>query len=134
MGLFLLEGEPKKAELTTNKEQEQEAYIDPSVEVTKQKAKNNAKALVKKKFVVGKKYMLRQKSVCGSREIIKKYVCKKFIYTVKDELLNILILKQVEGPKGTIFTLNRNDCKRYHIKYEPGLQVFSMEFNWIPCK
>ena len=134
MGMFLLEAEPKKAELTTNKEQEQEAYIDPSVEVTKQKAKNNAKALVKKKFVVGKKYMLRQKSVCGSREIIKKYVCKKFIYTVKDELLNILILKQVEGPKGTIFTLNRNDCKRYHIKYEPGLQVFSMEFNWIPCK
>lgn len=134
MGLFLMEAEPKKAELTTNKEQEQEAYIDPSVEVTKQKAKNNAKALVKKKFVVGKKYMLRQKSVCGSREIIKKYVCKKFIYTVKDELLNILILKQVEGPKGTIFTLNRNDCKRYHIKYEPGLQVFSMEFNWIPCK
>ena len=134
MGLFLLEAEPKKAELTTNKEQEQEAYIDPSVEVTKRKAKNNAKALVKKKFVVGKKYMLRQKSVCGSREIIKKYVCKKFIYTVKDELLNILILKQVEGPKGTIFTLNRNDCKRYHIKYEPGLQVFSMEFNWIPCK
>lgn len=134
MGLFLMEAEPNKAELTTNKEQEQEAYIDPSVELTKQKAKNNAKALVKKKFVVGKKYMLRQKSVCGSREIIKKYVCKKFIYTVKDELLNILILKQVEGPKGTIFTLNRNDCKRYHIKYEPGLQVFSMEFNWIPCK
>ena len=134
MGLFLMEAEPKKAELTTNKEQEQEAYIDPSVELTKQKAKNNAKALVKKKFVVGKKYMLRQKSVCGSREIIKKYICKKFIYTVKDELLNILILKQVEGPKGTIFTLNRNDCKRYHIKYEPGLQVFSMEFNWIPCK
>lgn len=134
MGLFLMKAEPKKAELTTNKKQEQESYIEPSVEVTKQDAKNNAKALVKKKFVVGKKYMLRQKSVCGSREIIKKYVCKKFIYTVKDELLNILILKQVEGPKGTIFTLNRNDCKRYHIKYEPGLQVFSMEFNWIPCK
>ena len=134
MGLFLMKAEPKKAELTTNKDQEQEAYIEPSVEVTKHDAKNNAKALVKKKFVVGKKYMLRQKSVCGSREIIKKYVCKKFIYTVKDELLNILILKQVEGPKGTIFTLNRNDCKRYHIKYEPGLQVFSMEFNWIPCK
>ena len=74
MGLFLMEAEPKKAELTTNKEQE--ASIEPSVEVTKQDAKNNAKALVKKKFVVGKKYMLRQKSVCGSREIIKKYVCK----------------------------------------------------------
>lgn len=134
MGWFLMEAAPTKTELTTNKEQEQEAYIEPVAEVTKQEAKNNAKALVKKKFVVGKKYMLRQKSVCGSREIIKKYVCKKFIYTVKDELLNILILKQVEGPKGTIFTLNRNDCKRYHIRYEPGLQVFSMEFNWIPCK
>ena len=76
--------------LTTKKEQEQEAYIEPSVEVTKQEAKNNAKALVKKKFVVGKKYMLRQKSVCGSREIIKKYVCKKFT-TYK----NIKILRRV---------------------------------------
>ena len=36
MGLFLMEAEPKKAELTTNKEQEQEAYIEPSVELTKQ--------------------------------------------------------------------------------------------------
>lgn len=89
-----MEAEPKKTELTTNKEQEQEAYIEPSVEVTKQEAKNNAKALVKKKFVVGKKYMLRQKSVCGSREIIKKYVCKKFIYTVKMKFLIYLFLSR----------------------------------------
>lgn len=134
MGWFLMEGEPTKTEVTTNKDQEQDAYIEHTVELKKQDAKNNAKALVKKKFVVGNKYMLKQKSVCGSKEIVKKYICKKFIYTVKDEILNILILKQIDGPRGTIFTLNRNDCKRYHIKYEPGLQVFSMEFNWIPCK
>lgn len=48
MGLFLMKAEPKKTELTTKKEQEQEAYIEPSAEVTKQEAKNNAKALVKK--------------------------------------------------------------------------------------
>lgn len=107
---------------------------EPPVELSKQDAKNAAKAQVGKKFVVGKVYMLRQKSVCGSKEIVKKYVLKKFIYTSKSEFLNVLILKQIDGPIGTIFTLNRNDCKRYHIKYEPGLQVFSMEFNWIPCK
>ena len=60
-----MEVEPKKAELTTNKEQEQEAYIEPSVEVTKQDAKNNAKALVKKKFVVGKNsYSMFSRSRC----------------------------------------------------------------------
>lgn len=103
-------------------------------EPTKQELKHQMKDLVKKKFVVGKKYMLKQKSICGSQEIVKKYICKKFIYTSKTKPLNVLIMKQVEGPTGKIFTLNKNDCKRYHIKYEPGLQVFSMEFNWIPCK
>lgn len=43
-----MKAEPKKTELTTNKEQEQEAHIEPPVEVTKQEAKNNAKALVKR--------------------------------------------------------------------------------------
>lgn len=129
MGFFIKEVETK-AQLS----KETLALLEPPVEMTKQEAKNKAKADIGKKFVIGQVYMLRQKSVCGSKEIVKKYVLKKFIYTSKNEILNVLILKQIEGPTGTIFTLNRNDCKRYHIKYEPGLQVFSMEFNWIPCK
>lgn len=129
MGFFTKEVEHKE-----QLSKETLALLEPSVEMTKQEAKNKAKADVGKKFVIGQVYMLRQKSVCGSKEIVKKYVLKKFIYTSKNEILNVLILKQIEGPAGTIFTLNRNDCKRYHIKYEPGLQVFSMEFNWIPCK
>ena len=129
MGFFIKEAE-SKAQLS----KETLALLEPPVEMTKQEAKNKAKADIGKKFVIGQVYMLRQKSVCGSKEIVKKYVLKKFIYTSKNEILNVLILKQIEGPVGTIFTLNRNDCKRYHIKYEPGLQVFSMEFNWIPCK
>ena len=129
MGFFIKEVEPKE-----QLSKETLALLEPHVEMTKQEAKNKAKAYIGKKFVIGQVYMLRQKSVCGSKEIVKKYVLKKFIYTSKNEILNVLILKQIEGPTGTIFTLNRNDCKRYHIKYEPGLQVFSMEFNWIPCK
>lgn len=103
-------------------------------ELSKSDIKHKAKSLIKKKFKIGSIYMLRHKSICGSKEIIKKYVLKKFIYSSNDQILNVLIMKQIDGPKGTIFTLNRNDCKRYHIKYEPGLQVFSMEFNWIQCK
>lgn len=129
MGFFIKEVEPKE-----QLSKETLALLEPPAEMTKQEAKNKAKADIGKKFVIGQVYMLRQKSVCGSKEIVKKYVLKKFIYTSKNEILNVLILKQIEGPTGTIFTLNRNDCKRYHIKYEPGLQVFSMEFNWIPCK
>ena len=115
MGFFIKEAESKE-----QLSKETLALLEPPVEMTKQEAKNKAKADVGKKFVIGQVYMLRQKSVCGSKEIVKKYVLKKFIYTSKNEILNVLILKQIEGPVGTIFTLNRNDCKRYHIKYEPG--------------
>ena len=54
----------------------------------------------------------------------------KFVYSMNDTETNILILKQIYGPKGTMYTLNRHDCKKLHIKYEPGLQVFSMLLNW----
>ena len=32
----------------------------------------------------------------------------------------------------TMFTLNKADCAKYHIKYESGLQVLPMELNWCP--
>lgn len=131
MGLFF-----KKKETAVVEPVQVEPVVEdvPVVQKTKREYKNEAKALVGKKFVVGKTYMLRQKGICGSKDIIKKYILKKFIYTSKDAMLNILIMKQTDGNYGSIFCLDKDACQRYHIKYEPGLQVFSMELNWIPCK
>lgn len=84
-----------------------------------------------RKYYIGNTYMLRRKSINGSKEIIKKFILKKYIYTVKDQEINALIVKQIYGPKNNIYTLNKNDCLKYHIKYEPGLQVFPMSMNFI---
>ena len=90
----------------------------------KQKVKN-------KKYFIGNTYMLRYKSIEGSQEIIKKFILKKYIYDVNETDVNILILKQIDGLQNNIYTLTKSDCLKYHIKYEPGLQVFSMNLNFI---
>ena len=97
---------------------------------TKRDYKNEAKAKVKRKFKLGDLISLKIKSKGGSKEIIKGFKVMKFVYSMNDSETNILILKQIYGPKGTMYTLNRHDCKKLHIKYEPGLQVFSMLLNW----
>jgi hypothetical protein len=58
------------------------------------------------------------------------YKVIKYIYTMNRIETNILILKQIYGPQGHIYTLNAHDCRKLHIKYQPGLQVFPMNMNW----
>jgi hypothetical protein len=93
--------------------------------------KYRAKQLINKKFIVGNHYKLIYKSVCGSIPIIKEFVCKKFIYKNNNKILNIVIMKQISGNKDIIFTADKYICKQFHIKYEPGLQIFSMELPWV---
>lgn len=99
------------------------------VECTKQEAKQEAKKQINKKFYVGDIYYIKN-------NINKKYYkLIKYIYSDKTEIVNALIMLQVGGEKSdTIYTLTQKDCKRYHIKYQPGLQVFSMTLNWIHKK
>ena len=85
------------------------------------------------KWVVGNHYKLRFKGKAGIRGYEKTYVLKKFIYTIKQDVVNVVIMKQVSGPQSAIFTLPKSSCVHYHIKYEPGLQVMAMDLNWIPC-
>jgi hypothetical protein len=92
--------------------------------------KKKQKEIVKKaqltKWIVGNHYILSYKRLDGSPKITREYILKKFIYKSRGNPLNIVIMKQVAGPMGKIFTLNREDCRKYHIKYEDGLEVYSM--------
>lgn len=97
-------------------------------------AKNKAKRSINKRFKVGGRYFLHLKSRDGSRYILKEYICKKFIYSLNDNMMNIVIMQQVAGEVDKKFTLNKNECKQFHIKYEPGLEVYSMDMNWISEK
>jgi hypothetical protein len=53
------------------------------------------------------------------------------INSFKDIPLNIVVMKQVEGPVfKTNSVLTKLDCKKFHLKYEPGLLVFSQDLDW----
>lgn len=104
--------------------------IDEAMAVRKKKkAKNEAKALIPNKYKIGDILILRGKVRNGSERLVKKFEVKKVIWSVKGQAVNILILKQLSGVNNNI-TMSKNDCKKYHIKYEEGLQVYSMLLNF----
>lgn len=88
----------------------------------KRKAKQQAKSMVKTKFIVGKWYYFKSKQY--------PYELKKFVYTVNRQIVNKVIVKPLFDNTEFNETLNSIDCKKYHIKYEPGLVVLSMNLNW----
>lgn len=100
-------------------------------ETEKQKLKKQEKKKINKKFIIGDTYILRSKRVKGCKQTVKEFIIKKYIYTINDEPVNVVIVKQISGDMSNIFTLNRNDCKKLHLKFEEGLQVYPMELNWI---
>lgn len=109
---------------------EVKAGIDKAMALRKKKwSKNEAKASVKTRYKIGDHVILRGKIKDGSERIVKKFEVKKVIWSVHSNPVNILILKQIEGPNNNR-SLDKNDCKKYHIKYEEGLQVYSMMLNF----
>ena len=109
---------------------EVKAGIDKAMALRKKKwSKNEAKASVKTRYKIGDHVILRGKIKDGSERIVKKFEVRKVIWSVHSNPVNILILKQIEGPNNNR-SLDKNDCKKYHIKYEEGLQVYSMMLNF----
>lgn len=108
-------------------------YIWPKKENNKLVPK--AKKIRTVKFVRGKQYKLRFKGMegCNSQTIL--YRCVQIIHTIKNEDVGIVVMKAMEEhpiQSHQVYCLNRFDCKKYHIKYEDGLEVFSQMMNWIP--
>ena len=77
--------------------------------------------------------ILKSKIKDGSKKYYKKFEVKKVIWSIRNNPVNILILKQISGINNNL-SLDRNDCKKYHIKYEPGLQAYSMMLNFVKTK
>lgn len=112
-----------------NYEQKQELFLELRKDF-KKRFKTDEKKNQRIKFVVGKHYYLLTKAPFGDKRIYREFVLKKFCYCRNDMPLNILILKEVSDFNCTKYTLNRNDCLKYHVKYEPGLQIFPMSMRW----
>lgn len=94
--------------------------------------RHRAKRKIKTKFKIGRYYFQRIKPKDGSANIVIKYQCIKTIYSVKDIPMNIVIMKQVSPYDSKNYTLDRHECEKFHIKFQPGLEVWPMEMNWIP--
>jgi hypothetical protein len=104
------------------KEDEENAVRD------KQAAKNSAKKRIKRKwFKIGEEYVLRKTDSEGNVVLEEDYKCVKFIYTVGKNTVNCVVMKRLAGViGGDVRPLNVNDCRMFHIKYEPGLYMFPM--------
>lgn len=101
--------------------------------IEKKEAKTKAKTSCPIRYKVGDILVLKSKIKDGSKKTIKKFIVKKTIWSIKANPVNILILKQIEGQINNM-SLTKNDCKKYHIKYEENLQVYSMFMNFIKIK
>ena len=96
-------------------------------------SKDEAKKLVSTKFKIGDVIALRSKIRDGSKKNFKKFIVKKIIWSINSNPVNIIVAKQISG-KVTNMSLTKADCKKYHIKYEENLQVYSMFMNFIKIK
>lgn len=96
-------------------------------------AKREAKNSINTKYKIGDILILKSKIKDGSKKYYKKFEVKKVIWSIRNNPVNILILKQISGINNNL-SLDRNDCKKYHIKYEPGLQAYSMMLNFVKTK
>lgn len=92
-------------------------------------SKDEAKKQIKKRYNVGDILLLRGKYKDGSKKNEKTFEVKKIIWSLKGQVINALILKQLSGTNINM-TLSKADCVKYHVKYEPGLQVYSMHMDF----
>ena len=98
---------------------------------SKQEAKKVAKQLAKFKYSIGDKYAIRKKTVSGDEMGAEIYEVKKFIYSIGCNIVNSVVMKQIAGNPCKRKTLSIFDCQTFHIKYEPGLYIFSMNTSFF---
>lgn len=78
----------------------------------------------------GRTYMLKGMSCDGFKTREKVYEVVGFVDRYHGVDINSVIVKQVSGDHGLIFTLSKNDCNCLNIEYEPGLQLFPLNMPW----
>lgn len=105
---------------------EEKKYIDAHNAIVKKMiSKQKAKKVTTNRYKIGDILVLRGKIKDGCNRLEKIFEVKKVIWSIRSNPVNVLILKQLSGTNNNR-SLTKNDCKKYHIKYEPGLQVYSM--------
>ena len=82
------------------------------------------------KFVVGENYALGGERVEGFEQKYKLYNLVGMVDEFAGTKVDALIVKQIGGEEGNIYTISKNDCAFLGIEYQNGLQLFSKGLSW----
>lgn len=82
------------------------------------------------RFIEGEAYSLKGVSCDGFDMPTKVYKLVAIVKEFYGVQMDSVIMKQIGGEKGQIFTLSKNDCLHLGIEYEDGLQPFPMDMHW----
>jgi hypothetical protein len=96
-------------------------YVPPTPEV-----KDNTPT-----FNVGSIYTLKGMECDDFSMPSKEYELLGVVNTLEGIKLDSLIMKQISGPKSTIFSLTRSDCAKLGVEFQKGLELFPKNLNWV---
>ena len=82
------------------------------------------------KFVIGENYALGGEKVEGFEQKYKLYNLVGMVDEFAGAKVDSLIVKQIEGEQGNIYTISKSDCDFLGIEYQNGLQLFSKNLSW----
>lgn len=86
------------------------------------------------KFIKGEKYSLQGVSCDGFDMPTKVYELVDVIDDFHGVPINSVIMKQVDGESGQIYSYSKNDCLQLGIDYQEGLQPFPKNMHWKRLK
>lgn len=81
-------------------------------------------------LIEGKEYQLTGTSCEGFEMKPRTFKFIKYIHSHGDIIIDGVIMKQIDGETGMLFSLSKNDCIIYNIPYESNLQIFPLTMKW----
>lgn len=82
------------------------------------------------RFCTGGHYTLTTEACDGFPSTTKTYECKGVVKAMSGVDINSVIMKQIDGDSGAIFSLTKADCKILGVTFEDGLQLFPESMGW----
>lgn len=82
------------------------------------------------KFVIGENYALGGEKIEGFSQKYRLYNLVGMVDEFAGTKVDSLIVKQIGGDEGNIYTISKNDCAFLGIEYQSGLQLFSKNLAW----
>lgn len=89
---------------------------------------------IKEKYIIGNIYSLSGAECDDFKMPSKEYELIAIVSNVNEINLDSLVMKQISGNVGTIFSLTKNDCRLLNIEFQQGLQLFPKNLDWKEVK